>query len=146
MMPTISRLASFSPLLAIEFGKAALVRQQQAVLNACIVATSQMGLEAREVGAAIAFLRNGKGERAAIRQQVEALAIRFDDQYLKLDDEGDEASKPEALRQFYKARVATAWVFALSEDTGQLHEAVYEAILAMDDPAQVVQAVEKALR
>lgn len=144
-MSTISRLESFSPLLANELGKAVLTRQRQAALNACTVAMSQVGLEAREVEAAIVFLRDGEGDRVAIRQQVEALAIRLDEQYLKLD-EGNDASKPEALRQFSKARVATALVFALSEDTSQLNEAVYEAVSAMDDPSQVVQAVEKALR
>jgi len=37
--------------------------------------------------------------------------------------------------------------FALSGDVPQLHEAVYEAMSALiDDPTQVVRAVEDALR
>jgi len=79
--------------------------------------------------------------------RVTALSERLDDEYLRLDEEGDEAKKPDVLRLFAKARAVSALAFALSDDPSQFHEAVYEAISALvDDPSKVARAVEAALR
>lgn len=145
-MTSISRLESLSPRLAESFRQASLLKQRQAALEACIIAVSRVGLEENEVNAAIEMLRCGGAAKSSVREQLEMLAARFDDEYFELDEGGDEVTKSEALRLFSKARAATALVFALSEDPGQLHEAVYEAIAAMNDPAEVMQGVDKALR
>jgi len=49
------------------------------------------------------------------------------------------------LNWFSKARATSALVFALSDEPAHLHEAIYEAIAAVDDPAELVQAVEDML-
>ena len=77
---------------------------------------------------------------------MESLAAQLDDEYLRLDEEGGEAKKPEALRLFSKARAASALGFALSDDPDQLHEAIYEAITAVDDAAEVIRPVAETLR
>ncbi|WP_329731177.1 hypothetical protein [Archangium sp.] len=50
------------------------------------------------------------------------------------------------LRLFSKARAASALGFALSEDPGQLHEALYEALAAVDDATEVIRPVAEALQ
>lgn len=145
-MTNISRLESVSPRLAESFRHASLLKQRKAALEACVVAASRVGLEENEVNAAIEVLRCGGVASSTLREQLETLAAGFDDQYFELDEKGDEASKPEALRLFSKARAVAALAFALSEYPRQLDEAVYEAITAMKDPTEVVQSVEKALR
>ena len=145
-MTSISRLESVSSKLAEAFRQASLLKQRQAVLEACVVAVSRVGLEENEVNAAVEILRCGGDVNSSVREQLEKLAARFDDQYFELDEKGNEATKLEALALFSKARAASALAFALSENSGQLHEAVYEAITAMNDPAEVMRVVEKTLR
>lgn len=53
--------------------------------------------------------------------------------------------KAEALRCFSKARAASAVVFALSDDATQLHDAIYEAITSLNEPAELVQSVGAVL-
>jgi hypothetical protein len=81
-----------------------------------------------------------------VREQLERLAGRFDDEYLRLEDDGDPTHKLEALRLFSKARAASALAFGLSDDDTQLHESIYEAITAMDDPGELMRLVESVLR
>lgn len=145
-MTSISRLESVSPRLAESFRQASPLKQRQAALEACVTAASRVGLEEKEVNAAIEMLRCGSAATPMVREQLETLAARYDDQYFELSEEGDEATKSDALLLFSKARVAAALAFALSEDSGQLHEALYEAIAAINDPTEVMQAVEKVLR
>ncbi|EPX55752.1 hypothetical protein D187_008313 [Cystobacter fuscus DSM 2262] len=84
-------------------------------------------------------------DRALLRK-LESLAARLDDEYLCLEEEGDETTRPEVLRLFSKARAASALGFALSEDPGQLHEAIYEALVAVDDASEVIRPVAEALQ
>ena len=63
-----------------------------------------------------------------------------------MDEEDDEAKRPEVLRLFSKARAASALGFALSEDPGQRHEALYEALAAVDDATEVIRPVVEALQ
>jgi hypothetical protein len=110
------------------------------------MATSSVGLRNnKEVLLALEALRSEAPAAAALREHIERLAAAFDDQYLALEEEGQEARKPEALGFFSKARAASAVMFALSHDTGQLHEAIYEAIATFDDPADIVRSVEAVL-
>jgi hypothetical protein len=61
--------------------------------------------------------------------------------------EGDDlAKKTEALLLFRRSRAAAALAFALSSDSEQLHEAVYEAIIASDDQAEAIRSAEMALK
>jgi hypothetical protein len=98
-----------------------------------------------EVEAAVDLLRRGGNEQSNLRRKLESLVAKFDEQYFNLSEEA-ETTTPEALLAFRKARAATALASALSSDPGQLHEAMYEAIVASDDQAGAIQAAEEALR
>jgi hypothetical protein len=80
------------------------------------------------------------------RAALVACAAELDDEYFRLDEEGEPAQKQEALRLFSKARATSALVFALSGDEAQLHEAIYEAIAAMDDPGDLMRLIDGTLR
>ena len=142
------RLDSKAPGVADAFRKAASEMRRQAILAACETVVPIVGLEADDdVNAALRALRERRSNDSALRARLSALSGRFDDEYFRLDEEGDEARKPEVLRLFAKARGASALAFALSDDASQLHEAVYEAMSALiDDPSEVARAVEAALR
>lgn len=108
------------------------------------------GLESQEIGLALDVLRGEAAERPDLRQRIEDIAAQFDEEYLRLWEEGDEeqneSKKLEALRLLSKATAASALAFALSEDPALLHEAIYEAIEAFDDPGELIRAVECELR
>ncbi|WP_166296991.1 hypothetical protein [Bradyrhizobium sp. 2S1] len=95
--------------------------------------------------AALDLLRHGGSAPPDIRQKLDSLAAQFDEQYFKLSGESD-ATTSEALLVFRKARAAAALAFALSPDSGQLHEAMYEAIIASDDHAEAIRVADAALR
>ncbi len=145
-MTNISRLESISPSLAESFRQASTSAQRQAVLEACVIATSLADLNEEVVTVAIEMLRYGNEATSMVRKQLEALKDRYDDQYFELYEKEDDAAKLVALRLFSKARVIAALVFALSEDSRQFHEALYEAIVAMEDPSKLIQAIEKVLQ
>jgi hypothetical protein len=145
MMSTY-RLSSVSPTLAERFRGAPTGIRRQAALVACEIAVSSVGLRDKEILLALEALRSGTPLDSALRGQVERLAASFDDEYLRLEEEEDEGKKAEVLSFFSRARAASAIMFALSDDAGQLHETIYEAITSLENPAELVQSVETVLR
>lgn len=143
-MNTPVRLHSISQTLGDAFHRASDLQKRRATLAASLIAVSRAGLRGEEIDAALMILRHG-GDGAPVRRKLESLSRRFDDEYFRLREEGDSATKLKALLQFQKARAAAALAFALSSDSQQLHEAVYEAIIASEDQAEVVRSVEGAL-
>jgi hypothetical protein len=139
------RLDSISPDLAQSFRQATPVLRRKAALVACELAASRVGLEGEDVAAALEHLRHAGDVNRDLRRQIESRATGLDDEYLRLNEEGDESKRAEVLRLFSKARAASALGFALSEDPGQLHEAIYEAIAAVEDAAQIVRAIAEVL-
>ncbi|HEX7921452.1 MAG TPA: hypothetical protein VF583_10895 [Bradyrhizobium sp.] len=139
------RLDSISPSLADSFRKADDEQRRHATLTACLVAVAGTSLQGNEIDAAVDFLRHGRGDQLAVRRKLDSLTEKFDEQYLKLSEDAD-GTTPEALLVFRKARAAAALAFALSPDPGQLHEAMYEAIVASDDQVEAVRAADVALR
>lgn len=114
-------------------------------LSACQLAVSRVGLQGLEVDAALEILRGG-GDGAALQQRFEEdLSTVFDDEYFRLGEAGDNASKIESLRPFQKARAAAALAFALSSDSDQLQDAIYEAIISSNNQDEIVQLVGRAL-
>jgi hypothetical protein len=87
-MTPIFRLDSVSPTLAKSFRKASPAKCRQAALVACELAASSAGLASQEVISALETLRRGTPAKAAVREQLENLAARFDDEYLRLWEEG----------------------------------------------------------
>lgn len=147
MTNTQWRLESKAPRLASAFRQAAHEQQRNATLGACEAVVSIVGLEANDdVAAALVALRQGQSDDSALRDRLSALAACFDEEYFRLDEDGSEAARAEALRFFAKARGASAVAFAFSDDASQLHESIYEAISALpDDPSRVLRVVEAAL-
>jgi hypothetical protein len=142
----IIRLDSVSTTLADAFRKASPEQRRQAASAACELAVSSVGLVGQEIDAALITIRRGATAENSLRQQLEGLASQCDDEYLRLEEEGGESKKSESLRSFSKARALSALAFALIDDPKPLHEAIYEAIAATDDPSGVVRAAERALQ
>ena len=144
-MGTLLRLDSISPNLAGAYREANDDQRRQAVLAACSAAVAQAGLRGAEVDAALAVLRHERTEQPDMRHELDRLAAQLDEDYFKLSEEA-ETTTPEALLTFRKARAAAALAFALSPDAAQLHEAMYEAIVAWGNQAEAARVAETALR
>ena len=99
-------------------------------------------LTAPEVSEGLAVLRGTVPCDTSLRERLENLAARLDDEYLLLNEAGGQ--DPYSLAYFSRARATSALVLALAIDDVQLHEAIYEAISTLDDPAELVSAVERA--
>lgn len=113
------------------------------MLAASSIAISETGLGGEDIDAALGILHHGGGD-AILRRKLEALSAQFDDEYFRLREVADQVITPEALLQFRKARAVAALAFALS--TEQLHEAIYEAIIASGDQELVVRSIDAALQ
>jgi hypothetical protein len=144
LMGTLSRLDTLSPHLANVFRDANDEQRRRATLAACLAALAQTGLQGGDVDAALALLRNGRNDRSNLHHKLENLAAQLDEQYFRLSEESD-ATAPEALATFRKARAAAALAFAISPDSAKLHEAIYEAIAASRDQIEALRAAEAAL-
>jgi hypothetical protein len=140
------RLDSVSPELAEAFRHAPPALRKSAARVAAEIAVSEVDLKGEEITAALESLRLCKPVGSALRLQLERLAARLDEEYFLLAEQGDATKEPDALRLFSGARAASALAFAVSEDSGQFHEAVYEAITAVEDAADMVTAVKQTLR
>jgi hypothetical protein len=145
LMGTPLRLDSISQNLAGAYREANDDQRRRAALATCSAAIAQAELQRDEVDAALAVLRHEGTEQADMRQKLDRLAAQLDEEYFKLSEEA-ETTTPEALLTFRKARAAAALAFALSPDPGQLHEAVYEAIVASRNQAEAARVAETVLR
>lgn len=142
----LDRLDTVAAVAAERFRRASSSKRREAVRIACQHAISAVGIAEEEVGRALAILHGTAAPDASVVGRIENLVSKFDDQYFLLDDGGDAIQKEEALRLFSKARAASALAFALSSEDAQLHEAIYEAISALDNPDDLVRLVEEVLR
>lgn len=142
----VFRLDSVAPSIAERFRQASPSKRRQAALVACERAAASAHLSGQRFGRALDALRGMIGPDPHLRGLLEDAAAEFDNEYFRLNEEGDGTRQQEALMLFSKARAASALVFALSGDDAQLHEAIYEAITAIDDPGDIVRLVEEALR
>jgi hypothetical protein len=145
-MERLHRLDSICPSLAIALRKADDQKRRKAISAACLVAVRRSGLHGDEVDAALELILHGRNDVADTRSKLDALVVQFDELYLQLKEEAGDELTAEAIAFFRKARAAAALSFALSPDSRQLHEAVYEAIIASDDQAEATQAAEMALK
>ena len=80
-----------------------------------------------------------------MQEKLLRLAAQLDERYFSLSDNTENIT-PEAFVMFQKARAAEALALALSPDTEQLPEAIYEAISASSDPDEAAKAAEAMLR
>jgi hypothetical protein len=137
------RLDSVSPLVAARFRQAPSNKRREAARLACEQAVVATGLAAPEVTEAMAVLRGAAAADVSLRERLDGLAARLDDEYFRLDEDGSQ--KQEALLYFSRARAAAALAFSLAADDAQLHETIYESISALDDPAELMRRLEHAL-
>lgn len=141
-----NRLDSSNPQLAEALRRASDLQRREATRVACERAASATEANGPEVAAAILAFRAGKAPGPRLREDLEAAAARLDEEYFRLEEQGPVAAKAEALRLFSKARATSAFAFAMSTDPGELHDAIYEALAAVDDPRDIIRPVEAALR
>jgi hypothetical protein len=141
----VLRLNSVSPSLARSFLQADDRQRRQAALVACLIAVSSVDLHGDDIDAAIGILRSGEIDSAGMRRTLKGLSRDLDSRYLQLVAEAGYVT-PEVLLMFRKARAISALVVALAPDSTQLHEAVYEAIVASPNRIEAIQSVEKALK
>jgi len=141
-----SRLDSAFPELANAFRRASASKRYNATRIACELAIAESRLDADLLSGPLIALRRGEVPASTHREHMEAMAAELDREYLKLASEEDEIKNRESLRFFSKARAASALAFALTGDAEQLDEALYEAIMAFDDPSVLFERVDDALR
>jgi hypothetical protein len=134
-----------SKTLAASFRRASDRQRRQAVLTTSLLAVSQTGLRGDEIESTLDILRRGEVGEVTMQRQLESLSQNLDDRYLQLSKEDDQATKLEALLLFQKARAAAALAFAISSESENLHEAIYEAIVASTDPTETIRSAMMAL-
>jgi len=144
-METLLRLDSISTNLVRSFRQANDYQRRQAALATCLIAIARTGLQGNEVDIAISLLRRGGNDQSDVRRRLDSLTAQLDEHYFKLSEDAG-TTTPEALFVFRKARAAAALAFALTPDSGQLHEALYEAIIASTDQADAMRSADEALR
>jgi hypothetical protein len=111
---------------------------------ACESAVSQANPQGKTVETALSIIREG-GSQAAIRIEIEALISRFDAEYLRLQEQMILLKSRRHCFSFGRRGRLPRWAFALSAEPDQLHEALYEAAFATEDPAGVIRSVQSAL-
>lgn len=139
------RLDSVAPQVADRFRLAAPNARRHATLLACEHCVSATGLSGADVERALEVLRSAALPGPELRHRLEALAAGLDEEYFRINEDDAPGRKHEALRAFLKARAASALAFALTENDACLHEAIYEAIAAIEDPALLVGLMDRAL-
>ena len=138
------RLDSISASLAASFRQADEPQRRRATLAVCFIAVLSVGLREDVIDDAIIILICGGNDSATVRHKLEVLSAHLDEEYFQLRDEAGQLTS-EALLLFRKARAISALAYALSPDSRQLNEAVYEAISASDDETEAIRLVEEAL-
>lgn len=145
-MASAFRLDSVSPMLGESFRRASPDQRRRAAAVACQLAVAAAVLTDPEATLALDVLRQEAVAPPSLRRQLEGLVVRYDDEYLLLNEKEDGSKASDSLHYFSKARAASALAFYFLEDTTKLHEAIYEAIASTDEPHELVQAVERELK
>jgi hypothetical protein len=139
-------LDTVAPVEVELFRQAPVSKRRAAALFACEHAVVAGHVTAPEVDEALAVLRGAAVCDASLRERLERLAARFDDEYFELDE--DDSRKQEARVWFSKARATSALTFALAADDSHLHDAIYESIHSLREPAaraDLVRQLERIL-
>lgn len=137
------RLDSVSPTLGNLFRQASPTKRKCAARIATEAAVAIADLSEQVVVDALTLLRTGAQASASLCQQLESLSERFDDEYFQLVDNGVEQSA--VLCIFHKARATSALLLAFSNDTTQLHEAIYEAMIVIENRGELISSIAAAL-
>jgi len=139
------RLDAVAPVAAERFRRAPSSTRREAARVACEQAVAAVSLTAPDVSAALAVVRGDDPADAALRERLEHLAAEFDEAHFQLDEDGGASQGRPARQHFARARAASALAVAVQDDDAQLHEAIYEAISALDEPDALIRLVERVL-
>lgn len=137
------RLDSVAPSVADRFRRATPERRREAAHVACERAVVAARLTLPDVGEALAVIRGAPLVDPTLRERLESRVEQFDDAYFQLGESG--GPHGEALGWFRKARATSALAHALVADDRELHEAIYEALNALDESAELLRVVEGIL-
>lgn len=141
-MDEVLRLNTNFPALAAAFHRASAFKRREAARVAVEIVIARTSLQGDLISEALELLRRRADPPRGLREHLDALAARLDESYFDAADNGDAAS----LTLFSSARAIAAVAYALSGDDKVLHEAIYEATVAIEDPAELVQAVAHILQ
>jgi hypothetical protein len=136
------RLDTIDKPLVDDLVKATRELQRKAAMTACEIAINSTGLDIAVVDTCLDHLRHGHLLSAHPHAELERLIVDLDEQYFDLQHLDDALS----LQMFGQARALSAVKFA-----GEAHslltisEAIYEASLATENGAYVLDAVRKIL-
>jgi hypothetical protein len=119
-------------------------------LEACEQAAKQSKLDLALAQNAMKTLRDGQLISVELRKRLSDLATQLDNEYLSMEDAGDEGpvSTEESTRLFNQARAATAISLLAGEEISTLDvaEAIYEAQAACDDQIQFWNPIERTVQ
>jgi len=145
-MTLASRLDAQFPQLAALLDKATPSQRKNAALLACEHALDANCTGISAVEAAWGCARRGQPAPSDVIAALTAARDEADSAYMANEDDSD-AARVEAIRHFSKARASSALLLVLSSVRGnELQEAIYEALMALDDTEPLIAMMTKVLR
>ncbi|MDR2129175.1 MAG: hypothetical protein LBP52_08950 [Burkholderiaceae bacterium] len=141
------RLEAVAPALFEKLKVASAVQQKEAAMAACKLVFRKVPMPTTFTFVQD-FMRHLSGnEKPPPRQTAELnrLAEKLDEDYLRLRESPDEEENKKALLLFSQARAMCALVFAENDSFASLAESVYEASMALDDGGTVFDVVSRVL-
>ncbi len=134
----ISRLSTLSQHLVKLYEKASHQQRKNASTALCVLAVKQLKWQEPDVEQALELVRFTRYDQE-LMQRLEAISFRCDDEHVRImNSTGGDIEEAETY--FRKSRVADALVVLLADGPDEVHEALYEAIMAMEDPEQAVSS------
>lgn len=139
-----SRLKTLFPSLVTQLESASIEKQKEAFVLACTFVVKMINLNLKDVDLALNFLQKDADVNSQLlKNQLENLALSFDDAYLNLTE--NEQKTSEMMDCFFKARAVSSIVYALSDSQEKFQEAIYELIAASENPQDVINIINEAL-
>lgn len=139
----MNRLETISPELAAQLALATEEQRRVLVLAACRSAVQESGLDNDGINAALASMQQRQPMAADGVARITAIAQSLDDMYLAMEEGADEARvSSDRLMQFSQARAAFAVAYGVQALSLQSDmEAIYEAAMAVESPADAARAL-----
>jgi hypothetical protein len=132
-----TRLEASYPQLMNALAQSSSRRRRLAAIMACEVAMESLVDLPSEVRDALDVIKAGRLADEATLRAVKIAAEQLDEEYFALTENGNKIT---GSRYFFKARVAAAVAFFGSgyEQTAE-HEAIYEAVSSLREPASLLR-------
>ncbi len=138
----VTRLSSISSSLSRQMKNTLAAERLDAILSVCHQAVMEIGDVSPLIHQALCLTAPDN----ALRVQIEELREKLDDQYFDAQKKADDSSSTAALKLFSKARLAAAIAMIMSPlDAATACEALYEALMALQDNRPTIQRLELTL-